>query len=253
VTEQPAPSFKDHFSQVASAYAAHRPSYPAALVDFLATHAPARRVAWDSGCGSGQLSVLLAGPFEHVVATDASADQIARATAHPKVEYRCAPAEASELEKASVDLATAAQAAHWFDLPAYYAEVRRVVRPGGLVALISYGVVTVNAALDAIIRPFYRDVLGSYWPPERRHVDDGYRMLPFPFAELDAPPFEIGLDWRLEELVGYVGTWSAVWALERAQGPAPFATFQRDLATAWGPAAGIRSVRWPLALRVGCV
>lgn len=251
MTQQP-PSFKDHFSQIASAYAAHRPSYPVALVDFLARAAPAPRLAWDCGCGSGQLSVLLAGRFEHVVATDASAEQIARATAHPKVEYRCAPAGGTGLATGVADLATAAQAAHWFDLPAYYAEVRRVVRPGGVIALISYGVVTAGADLDAVIGPFYHEVLGSYWPPERRHVDEGYRSLPFPFEELDTPDLEIRLEWRLEDLVGYVGTWSAVWALERARGPEPVATFRRDLAAAWGP-ADRRLVRWPLALRVGRV
>ena len=245
--------FKDHFSDVAAAYAAHRPSYPAALVDFLARLAPARRLAWDSGCGSGQLSVLLAGPFARVVASDASPEQIARAVPHPKVEYRCVAAEASGLPERVVDLAAAAQAAHWFDLPAYYAEVRRVVRRGGIVALISYGVVTADPAVDAVIQPFYRNVLASYWPPERRHVDDAYRSLPFPFEELDTPAFEIRLDWRLEDLVGYVGTWSAVWALEQAEGQGPFASFRRGLEAAWRPATAVRTVRWPLALRVGRV
>ena len=244
--------FKDHFSEVAAAYAAHRPSYPTALVDFLARVAPEQRLAWDAGCGSGQLSVLLAGRFTRVLATDASPEQIARAAVHPKVEYRCAGADASGLPERAADLATAAQAAHWFDLPAYYAEVRRVTRPGGIVALISYGVVTAGADLDAVIQPFYRDVLGSYWPPERRHVDVGYRSLPFPFEELDAPALEIRLDWRLEDLVGYVGTWSAVWALQQSVGVGPFAMLRRALADAWG-AAAVRTVRWPLALRVGRV
>jgi len=244
--------FKDHFSDVAAAYAAHRPSYPAALVDFLARLAPARRLAWDAGCGSGQLSLLLAGPFERVVATDASPEQIARAAPHAKVEYRCAAAGVSGLPDSVVDLATAAQAAHWFDLPAYYAEVRRVARRGGIVALISYGVVTAGSDLDAVIQPFYRGALAAYWPPERRHVDDGYRSLPFPFEELDAPAFEIRLDWRLEDLVGYIGTWSAVWALQQAEGQGPLATLGRELGSAWGPAA-VRTVRWPLALRVGRV
>jgi hypothetical protein len=84
-------------------------------------------------------------------------------------------------------------------------------------------------------------------------VDEGYRSLPFPFEELDAPGFEIRLDWRLEQLVGYVGTWSAVWALEQAQGQGPFATFRRELANAWGPATAVRTVRWPLTFRVGRV
>src|SRR5207245_9024005 len=110
------------------------------------------------------------------------------------------PAGGGGLRARGGDLATAAQAADWFDLPAYYAGVRRVTRPGGIVALISYGVVMAGADLDAVIRPFYRDVLASYWPPERRHVDGGYRSLSFPFAELDAPPLEIRLDWRLEDL-----------------------------------------------------
>jgi len=246
-------SFKDHFSDVAAAYAAHRPSYPNALCDFLARLVSARRLAWDAGCGSGQLSLLLAGHFERVVATDASPEQIARAAAHSKVEYRCARAEASGLPERVADLVTAAQAAHWFDLPAYFAEVRRVARPGGIIALISYGVVTADADLDAVIRPFYREVLGAYWPPERRHVDEGYRSLPFPFQELAAPAFEIRLDWRLEDLVGYVGTWSAAWALARAEGPGPFASFRRELEAAWGPVTAIRTVRWPLALRVGRV
>ena len=245
--------FKDHFSEVSAAYAAHRPSYPAALADFLARLAPARRLAWDAGCGSGQLSVILAGRFDRVVATDASPEQIGRATRHAKVEYRCAPAEASGLPERGVDLATAAQAAHWFDLSAYYAEVRRVTRPGGIIAMVSYGVLTADADLDRVIQPFYRDVLASYWPPERRHVDEGYRSLPFPFEELEAPTLEIRVDWRLAELAGYVGTWSSVWALAQAKGEGPFAAFRRELAHAWGPATAVRTVRWPLAIRVGRV
>jgi len=245
--------FKDHFSEVAAAYAAHRPTYPPALVDLLARIAPARRLAWDAGCGSGQLSALLAGPFARVWATDASTEQLARATPHPKVTYSCAPAQASGLADGVVDLATAAQAAHWFDLPAYYAEVRRVARPGGIVALISYGVMTVDPGLDAIILPFYHDVLGAYWPPERRHVDEGYRSLSFPFDELAVPSLEIRHEWRLENVVGYVGTWSAVWALTRAAGQASLEAFRRALAHAWGPAERVRPIRWPLALRVGRV
>ena len=251
----PKGEFKDHFSDVAVAYAAHRPSYPPVVVDVLARLAPAQRFAWDAGCGSGQLSVLLAGPFERVWATDASPEQIARASPHAKVAYRCARAESSGLPNGVVDLATAAQAAHWFDLPAYYAEVRRLARPGGIVALISYGVMSVDANLDAIIQPFYRDVLGSHWPPERRHVDQGYRSLSFPFEELTDPAFppEIRLEWRLEALLGYVRTWSAVWALTRAEGPGPLEAFHRALAHAWGPADRVRTVRWPLAIRVGRV
>jgi SAM-dependent methyltransferase len=243
--------FKDHFSDRAAAYAAHRPAYPVALVDFLAAIAPRRSLAWDCGCGSGQLSVLLADRFERVIATDASAEQIAQATPHPNVHYRCAPAEASGLPDATVDLASAAQAAHWFDLNAYYAEVKRVARPGAIVALVTYGIMTVDDAVDPVIRHFYADVLAPYWPPERRHVDDGYRSLWFPFDEVQAPKLDIRVDWMLTDVIGYVETWSAVRAMEKAEARASLAALRRDLTRAWGSDATVRPVRWPLALRVG--
>ena len=247
--------FKDHFSPVATDYATHRPTYPTALVDFLARLAPARRLAWDAGCGSGQLSVLLADRFERVWATDASSEQVAHATAHPRVTYSCAPAQNSGLGNGVVDLSAAAQAAHWFDLASYYAEVRRVTRRGGIVALISYGVMMVDSDVDAIVRPFYHDVLGAYWPAERRHVDEGYRSLWFPFEELSAqaPDLEIRLEWRFADVVGYVGTWSAVRTLQRAQGPAPLEAFHRALARGCWPAERVHTIRWPLAFRVGRV
>jgi len=243
--------FQDHFSDVAAAYAAHRPTYPATLVHFLAETAQRRELAWDAGCGSGQLSVLLADRFKRVIATDASPEQIAHAAPQANVAYRCAPAEACGLPQGIADLAVAAQAAHWFDLPAYYAEVRRVGRPGSVVALVTYGLVRVDHAIDRLVDRFYVEVLGSYWPPERRHVEDGYRSLPFPFDEIVTPHFEIRASWALADLIGYVETWSAVWALERAVGPAPLEAFRRELAHAWGADAAVRPVRWTLSLRVG--
>jgi SAM-dependent methyltransferase len=241
----------DHFSQIAARYAAHRPTYPAAAVDLLAELAPGRDLAWDSGCGSGQLSVLLAERFARVIATDASAEQIAMGRTHPLVEYRRAPAEASGLPDAVVDLAVSAQAAHWFDLPGYYAEVRRVARPCAIVALLTYGRIRVDADVDPFIERFYGGVLGRYWPPERRSVEDGYRSLAFPFEEIPVPPLEMGERWALGALLGYVDTWSATWALERAEGRGPIEAFQREIARVWGVAAAVRPVHWDLTLRVG--
>lgn len=210
-----------------------------------------RDVAWDAGCGSGQLSTLLPGRFAQVIATDPSAEQIAQARAHPGVEYRQTSAEASGLAPASVELAVAAQAAHWFDLPRYYAEVRRVGRPGGLVALLAYGVVHVERDLDSIMSRFYWQTLAGYWPPERRIVEEGYRSLPFPFPELQTPAFAMTASWSLGELLGYVRTWSAVQAIERARGKEPYAGFARALTNAWGDPAARREVRWDLAVRCG--
>jgi SAM-dependent methyltransferase len=188
-----------------------------------------------------------------VIATDPSAAQIAQARPQTGVEYRQASAEASGLDDASVDAAVAAQAAHWFDLPRYYAEVRRVVRPGGLVALLAYGVVHVDRDLSAIVDRFYWQTLAGYWPQERRIVEEGYRSLPFPFPELATPPFAMTATWSLPQLLGYVRTWSAVQAIERARGGEEYAGFARALGAAWGDTRRRRPVRWDLALRLGRV
>jgi SAM-dependent methyltransferase len=246
-------AFKDHFSVGSAGYAAYRPTYPRALADFLADASPGTELALDCGCGSGQLSVLLAGRFARVVATDASAKQIENAEPRAGVEYRVAPAEASGLPNGSADLVTAAQAAHWFDLPAFYAEARRVLRPRGIVALVTYGIIEMDEPVHEVVRHFYRDVVGPYWPPERRHVEEGYRAFDFPFAEFPAPPLAIEATWNLGELTGYADTWSATRAAEKALGRAPIERFRRDLAEAWGEPEARRTVRFPLSLRVGRV
>jgi SAM-dependent methyltransferase len=245
--------FKDHFSQSAASYAAYRPSYPVELVRFLADTAGQKEFAWDCGCGSGQLSTLLAGDFAQVYATDASAKQIENAVRHPQVRYACAPAETSGLGDQVADLIVAAQAAHWFDLAAFYREVRRVGRSGSVIALVSYGIVKVDEQLDSIIGRFYWDVIGPYWPPERKHVENGYRSLDFPFPEIQVPDMAMTASWTLPDFIGYVNTWSAVAAMERAIGAEPRERFNHDLGEAWGPAEERRTIRWPLSLRVGLV
>lgn len=244
-------SFKDHFSTRSADYAAYRPTYPPSLVDYLASLCATPDVALDVGCGTGQLSVLLAERFAHVIATDASAQQIEKAQAHERVDYRVAPAERSDCPDNSVDLITAAQAAHWFDLPAFYAEAKRVGKPGAILALVTYGVIQADHEIDATIQHFYKDVVGPYWPPERRHVEEGYRSFDFPFEEMTAPPLAIEVQWRVSDLIGYADTWSAVRGAEKALGRAPIEGFQRDLAAAWGDPERRRTIRFPLSLRVG--
>jgi len=246
-------TFKDHFSGAATGYAAYRPAYPPEVAEALAARCPGHSCAWDAGCGSGQLSTVLAEVFESVVATDASAAQVAAATAHPRVRYAVAPAEASSLGAGSVDCATAAQAVHWFDLDAYYREVRRVLRPGGLLALISYALMDITPEVDRMVRAFYTGPLEGHWPPERRVVESGYRTLPFPFPEVEAPSLALHHRWKAAQVIGYVGTWSAVQSLRRAGGEAELERFARDLNAAWGDPEEAREVRWPLVIRLGRV
>ncbi len=244
-------SFKDHFSAKSGDYASYRPTYPRALIDYLASVCGQAELALDAGCGTGQLSVLLAERFSRVIAVDASAQQIEKAQAHERVEYRVAPAEKSGLADASVDLITAAQAAHWFNLDAFYAEVRRIGKPNAVLALITYGVIEADSDIHPLIQRFYKDVVRPYWPPERRHVEDGYRSFAFPFEEWAAPPLAIEVQWQASDLIGYVDTWSAVRGLEKAEGRQPLEQFQRDLLPLWGEPQRRRAIRFPLSLRIG--
>jgi len=244
-------TFKDHFSSGSAGYAAYRPGYPLELIDELTSISPGTGRALDCGCGTGQLSVLLAERFDEVIATDASAAQIAAAEPREGVVYRTAVAEDSGLRSDSVDLITVAQAAHWLDLEAFYAEARRIARPQAALALITYGVLHLDGELDRHLQTFYYQTVAPYWPPERRHVETGYRDLPFPFAEIEVPPQVIEMRWTLPQLIGYLNTWSAVKAAERALGSNPVDTVAQQLAEEWGDPQSRRRVTWPLTIRAG--
>lgn len=241
----------DHFSGHAVDYAKFRPGYPDALFDWIARQTAGHELAWDCGCGNGQASIPLAACYERVLATDLSAPQIAEATAHPRITYRAAAAEESGLADHSADLVTVAQALHWFDFERFYAEVGRVLKPGGVIAAWTYQLLRADPAVDALLADFYRRELGPHWPPERRWVDAGYRGIPFPFEEIAAPAFEIRLHWQLPDLLAYLGTWSATRRLMTAEGRDPIPALGERLAPVWG--SGDRQIVWPIALRVGHV
>lgn len=244
-------SFKDHFSTQAATYARARPSYPAALFMELARLAPGRALAWDAGTGNGQAAVALAAHFDRVVATDPSAAQLAHAIPHPAVTYLQSAELAPMLADGSVDLVTVAQAVHWFDRPKFYTEVKRVLRPGGVVAVWTYGLSVVTPEIDAVVRRFYSETVGSFWPPERHHPETGYRELDFAFAERPFPATAMELEWTMLEFTRYLRTWSAVARFSKANGVDPVAALETELAPAWG--AGRRRVTWPLAGRMGVI
>ncbi|HET9484442.1 MAG TPA: class I SAM-dependent methyltransferase [Xanthomonadales bacterium] len=246
-------SFKDHFSGHADAYADARPTYPPALFAQLAALAPDRALAWDAGCGNGQAALELAQHFDAVLATDPSAPQIANATPHPRVRYAVEPAERCSARDSSVDLVSVAQAYHWFDPARFADEVRRVARPGAIVAVYGYDVLRVVPAVDAVIDRLYDDVLGAYWPPERSLVDAHYATLPFPWQPLRMPGVAMQHDWTLPQLVAYLGTWSAAQRCRAATGVDAIAAARPALERAWGDPSRARTVRWNLFGRVGRV
>jgi SAM-dependent methyltransferase len=240
--------FKDLFAGRAPDYARFRPTYSPALFAWLAAEAPARDCAVDVGAGSGQASVPLAEHFTRVLALEPSGGQLGNAQPHPRVEYRQAPAEALGLEDACADLLVSGQAFHWFKQEPFFAEVHRVLRPGGLLALWCYGLMAITPALDALVLELYRDRLGPYWESERKLVEEGYSQVHVPFTELPAPPFAMSLRWSFEHLVGYLGTWSSLTRYRELHGTDPLEELFPQLEAAWG-GAGEREVAWPLAVR----
>ncbi len=245
-------TFKDHFSDRSALYATFRPDYPASLFTLLARLTPSHRVALDCGTGNGQAAIGLADHFERVVATDESTQQLAHAIPNARIEYRLAPADESGLPDASVDLVTAAQALHWFEIAAFFEEATRVLVPDGAIAIWGYGDPTLDtASLHATLHQFNRGTLEPYWLPERQLLLDGYSTVRFPFREIQQHTMLLERRWTLPELAGYLRTWSATSHYAEKHGSDPVADVEDALARDWGDPATPRIIRWPLHLRVG--
>lgn len=243
----------DHFSAVSAEYSAFRPRYPRALFEFLAAIARRRRLAWDCGAGTGQATVDLAEFFDQVIGTDVSAEQIARAPTHPKITWLVCPAELTPLAPGSVDLITVAQALHWFDHERFNAEVRRVAAPGAAIAAWTYGAPRMDGDVGEVLRRSMFDTLGDYWPPERRHVYDEYRSIPFPFERIATPPFSLEEEWSPPQLAGYIRTWSATTRYRSIRGEDPVVAIERELGEIWGDPAERKRIVWPLIVIAGRV
>ena len=243
--------FADHFSRDSVAYARFRPRYPPELFAWLATLPAGRSIAWDCGTGTGQAAALLTPHFDLVVASDPSRAQLAAADRTSGVRYVAGSSEWSALGAHRVDLVTAAQALHWFDRDRFYAEVSRVLAPGGAFAAWSYGVLRSTPAVDRVIGRFYGETVGPWWPPERALVEGGYRDIAIPIAEVAAPPFAIEARLTLDELLGYIRTWSAVGRFIAARGHDPIPELGERLRPVWGEPSAARNITWPLTVRAG--
>jgi SAM-dependent methyltransferase len=245
-------TFKDHFSTNAAGYATFRPHYPAELIDYVASLAPGRTLVWDCATGNGQAAVPLARKFERVFATDASEEQIKHATLHPRVTYEVGLSDTSGLGAGSVDLVTVAQALHWLPHDRFFAEVRRVLVPGGVLAVWCYTKPTLgDSAVGEIFDRYYSETCRAYWAPERNLVDSGYSTIAMPFTDLESPSFAIEATMALDDFAGYVRTWSATKNLAKAIGRDPVIELREELSAPWGPSS--RVVRWPIRVRAGQV
>jgi len=242
--------FKDHFSKQSQGYTRYRPVYPSTLYSWLASLVPSRKRVWDCATGNGQAAVALADHFLEVVATDASENQITHCKVNPRVCYYAAPAEASGLESASMDMITVAQAIHWFNFHDFFTESRRVLKPEGVLAIWGYGILKISPEIDAVINQLYGPMLEPFWPPERKYIEDGYATIPFPFHQIESPQFSMETQWSLSDLTGYLRTWSAVIRYAEHHGTDPVGSIDEPLKEAWGKHLE-RRVDWPIYLKVG--
>ncbi len=207
-------------------------------------------LAWDAATGNGQVAGMLANYFDQVIATDISENQLKHAIRRPNIQYRLEPAEKSSIADASLDLVTVAQAIHWFRFEAFYAEVKRTLKPKGLIAVIGYPLLTIDPVTDAIIQQFYAETLHHCWDPERKYLDEWYASIPFPFHEVETPAFSMKYDWSLHDLAGFLSTWSAVQQYIIKHHINPVDEIMKKLAVSWGE-KDQKSVYFPVILRIG--
>lgn len=240
--------FRDHFSARSEHYARYRPHYPSTLFEFLASLTAKHSLAWDCATGSGQAAIALSAHFERVFATDASKAQIDAAIAHPGVTYRVAAAEASQLDAGSIDLITVGQALHWFDIERFSTEAERVLVSDGVLAAWCYELCRASDACDAVVDELYTEVVGKFWPPERHLIEAGYAGIAMPGRALESRDFHMSASWTVNDMLGYLRTWSACNRYRQVHGDDPVLKIEKALRAAWGE--GHRPVRWPLTLLV---
>lgn len=248
---KPISTMKDNFSTRSAEYARFRPGYPLQLFDFLFDLCRNYDCAWDCATGNGQIAAALADRFLRVEATDISANQLKNAIQKPNVRYASGAAESPAFPDRSFDLVTVGQAAHWFDLEKFYPQVHRVLKPGGILALVGYNLLKTDDSTDALIHRLYSDTLGEYWDAERRHVEAAYTSLPFPFPEYEFPSFTMTYEWSIDHLLGYLGTWSALQHFVKKNGRSPLdEAFMEALKSTWKEEE-VKTVRFPVFGRVG--
>lgn len=240
----------DLFSQQSVEYAKFRPSYPEELYRYLTTLTPKHKLVWDCGTGSGQAAVKLADYYDKVIATDPSEKQLQSAEQRDNIHYEIGRAEASSLPDHSADLVTVAQAFHWFDHPQFFKEVRRVLKPGGTLAIWTYNFCKIEPEIDAVVHHLYEPVLGDYWEKQRVLVEEGYAKCEFPLREQKPPTFSMTARWKVEQLIGYLSTWSSLQTYIKKNGSNPLDATSKDLCRLWHDGSE-KVVEWKLALRVG--
>lgn len=239
---------KDNFSEQSAEYAQFRPTYPEAAYNFIKKHLSGNGIAWDCGTGSGQVAAELSKFFGKVEATDISERQLENAHQRKNIYYSLQQAEKTNFPASNFDLIISAQAAHWFELSEFYKEVRRCLKPDGILVLMGYGLFYSNEATNTVIQHFYKDIIGPFWDPERKYLEEAYQNFDFPFTEIKTPEFFQNYNWSVEHLLGYLRTWSAVKHYQKKKKSDPVSQIEEELRKAFGK---VNNLRFPIFMRMG--
>lgn len=241
---------KDNFSDKSELYAKFRPSLPIELFDYLIEMVPARENVWDSATGNGQSAYLISNFFKKVYATDISEEQLKNAAQSPNIYYSEQAAEQTDFEDNFFDLVVVSQAIHWFDFDRFFNEVKRVLKPNGILAVAGYDLPRLSPEINAITDKLYKEILDGFWDEERQYIDNHYQNIPFPFEEIKIPDFHIRDEWQPEHLIGYLNTWSGLKHFIREKGFNPMDELESEIRNAWGN-SNLRKVTFPVFTRIG--
>lgn len=243
---------KDNFSKQAAGYAQFRPTYPPELFNYIVSFVKEKDTAWDCGTGNGQSAKELSKHFKKVIATDISQKQIDNAYQSENIFYSIAPAEQTNIEDDSIDLVTVSQALHWFKFDQFYKEVERVAKPGAIIAVWTYSLLKISPQIDAIVDNYHYKTLDGFWEEERKYVDDNYASIPFPFERIEAPQSEIKVEWNLQQLEGYLNTWSALQKYLSVNEQSPVDNLMAQIRSLWGNEEK-RTIIFPIHLKMGII
>ena len=243
---------KGHFSNQSDYYARYRPTYPDNLFQYISSLCNEKKIVWDAATGNGQAARSLSSYFLKVIATDFSNQQIGNAFHKENIIYKIENAEESSIETSTVDLVTVATAIHWFNIPKFYEQVERVLKPGGVLAVWSYAGCTINTELDKLMNVFAFDFLANYWPVETQmNWKDKYVHLPFPYRLIDSPDFFCETEFSLKDLINYMFSWSGVQQYIKQHGENPLEDFYKSIMPAWGNENNKKKIRWELLFKCG--
>ncbi len=242
---------KDKFSAQAAIYKKYRPVYPKGLYDVILNTTKGRGVCWDCATGNGQVANVLSDHFDAVFATDLSENQIKQAPQKSNITYSVSRAESTTFSDKQFDLITVAQAMHWFDFDAFGKEANRVLRDDGCICIWGYGPLKVEGEAGKLVDKFYKDIIGSYWDPERKHIDEGYKNVDLHFKSVELNnKMAIEENWTIEQLQGYFDSWSSVQNYIEKNSSNPVPEIMEEIKSVWGSSEKLK-VTLPIFLKIG--